>query len=58
MKTFETPTLAVVRLTNEDVITSSIGCDGKICNGYICNNCAECDMGYTCWSFLCHNYDM
>ena len=58
MKTFGTPKMAVVHLTNEDVITSSIiGCDGKMCNGYICNTCAECEGAYTCFSFKCTHYE-
>ena len=56
MKTFTAPMMKVVRLSNEDVIRAST-CYGVECSPYICNDCAECPSGYTCYALACKVYN-
>lgn len=56
MKTFTAPMMKVVRLSNEDVIRAST-CYGVECSPYICNDCAECPSGYTCFALACKVYN-
>lgn len=55
MKKFEVPMMMIVQLSNEDVITGS-ACDDKVCQGYYCDDCVECEGKYNCLEFLCKYY--
>ena len=55
MKSFGIPEMAIVRLSKEDVIATSL-CEANICGNYQCDDCVECVGTFTCWSVICPEY--
>ena len=55
MKTFTTPEMKVVQLTNENVLCSSPSCNAnRICSPFYCDDCVTCDGKYNCMVFECN----
>ena len=55
MKKFSAPMFAVIRLTNEDVIATSI-CQGVTCYNYECPDCIDCTGVFRCLDLACNYY--
>lgn len=56
MKSFMTPEMKIVQLTNENVFCASPDCPSNCqlnCPDFICNDCVECTGTYHCFDFLC-----
>lgn len=57
MKKFEAPMMMMIRLPQEEVITTSGTCSQNICNGYDCPDCpTQCEGVYHCNVFKCKTY--
>lgn len=58
MKKFENPMMMVVKLSNENVLTSSVpGCEQNMCIDYDCPDCPTICTGiYHCDVFKCATY--
>ena len=53
MKQFNNPTMTIVKLVDEDVITTSYGCPENLCRGHLCPECVSCEGGFSCLVFSC-----
>ncbi len=57
MKEFTAPRMSMIRLSNEDVVCASGGCDSKMCTGFDCPDCPTiCEGVYHCDVFKCTTY--
>lgn len=60
MKKFELPQMELITLMDDDVITTSDGCNlncgSQLCRGYECHPCSDGCYGHTCQIYLCKEY--
>ena len=58
MKAFEMPSMKVVHLVKEEIVSGSTLCNSKVCQGYDCPDCpTQCEGIYHCDVFKCVTYE-
>ncbi len=57
MKTFEAPTMSIIRLSSNNILATSASCDTNVCMGFDCPDCPTICTGiYHCDVFKSATY--